>query len=458
MARGERFDMAEEFAGLDFHSIRLEDRFVRTMETLMKQPNTSIWSSSENRAEAKAIYRLLGNEEFDRDEIIKRHREATIRRMADYGGTILAVQDTTGVNYNTHLKTKGIGYISDKTLGVNIHSCIAVSGDGLVLGVLDQSSYNRPEPKDESASHDSKKLRPIEEKESFRWLETMERSTADIPGEIPVITVCDREGDMYELFAKAAALNEAFLIRIIQNRMTVESKRILDTIRKKRCQGLVGVTIPRDSRSGAPKREATLQMRYAPFTIKRPQILYPAKTLPESVEVHVIYAKEEHPPKGHDAIEWFLMTSEAITTVEEAYKHVGYYTQRWKIEQFHYVLKSGCAIEKLQERSIEKMTVLILLYSIIAGKLLNITYMGRLKPEVSCSVLLGQDEWKLLYCVANKTKKEPLKPYSTKEAIDYLGWLGGPKRAPSDGPPGVKTIWTGMMKLYILLAYRDYLA
>jgi hypothetical protein len=77
--------------------------------------------------------------------------------MAEYGGTILAVQDTTGVNYNTHVKTEGIGYISDKTLGINIHSCIAVTGDGLVLGVLDQSSYNRPESKDESASHDSKK-------------------------------------------------------------------------------------------------------------------------------------------------------------------------------------------------------------------------------------------------------------------------------------------------------------
>jgi hypothetical protein len=139
---------------------------------------------------------MLGNEDFDRQEIIRAHHEATIRRMAECGGPILAVQDTTGVNYNTHVKTEGIGYICDKTLGVNIHSCIVVTGDGLVLGVLDLSGYNRPEPKDESASHDRKKIRPIEEKESFRWLETLERSTADIPKEIPVITVCDREGDM----------------------------------------------------------------------------------------------------------------------------------------------------------------------------------------------------------------------------------------------------------------------
>jgi hypothetical protein len=169
MTAGKRFDMEEEFAGLDFHSIRLEDRFIRTMETLSKQPDVSIWEASENRAEAKAIYRMLSNEAFDPVAILRAHREATIRRMVDYGGTILVVQDTTGVNYNTHLKTEGIGYISDKTMGVNVHSCLAVSTDGLVLGILDQSSYNRSGAKDDSASHESKKVRPIEEKESLRW-------------------------------------------------------------------------------------------------------------------------------------------------------------------------------------------------------------------------------------------------------------------------------------------------
>jgi hypothetical protein len=153
-----------------------------------------------------------------------------------------------------------------------------------------------------------------------------------------------------------------------------------------------------------------------------------------------------------------MATSEPVTSPEEAYKYVEYYMQRWKIERFHYVLKSGCAIEKLQERSIDKTMALILMYSIIAVMILNMTYAARLAPELPCSLLLGEDEWKLLYCEANKTRKEPKKPYKIKEAVDYLGWLGGPKRAPSDGPPGVKTVWIGLMKLYILLAYREYLA
>jgi hypothetical protein len=153
-----------------------------------------------------------------------------------------------------------------------------------------------------------------------------------------------------------------------------------------------------------------------------------------------------------------MMTSEPANTPEEACEHVGYYIQRRKTERFHYVLKSGCAVEKLQERSIEKSTTLIMMCSIIAVMIMSMTYAARLPPDAPCSLLLGEGEWKLLCCVANKTKKEPKKPYAMKEAVDCLGWLGGPKRAPSDGPPGVKTIWVGLMKLYILLAYREYLA
>jgi hypothetical protein len=167
--------MEEEFAGLDFNSIRLEKRFIKTMETLSCHPEKSIWFCSENRSEAKAISRLLNNDGIDREEILHRHREATSRRMVQSGKTILAVQDTTSLNYNTREKMEGIGYISDKTLGVNIHSCLAVTTDGLVLGLLDQSSYNREQARDESRTHDSKKTRLLDEKESYRWVRTLVR-------------------------------------------------------------------------------------------------------------------------------------------------------------------------------------------------------------------------------------------------------------------------------------------
>jgi len=151
------------------------------------------------------------------------------------------------------------------------------------------------------------------------------------------------------------------------------------------------------------------------------------------------------------------MTNEKVESVEEAYEKAAWYMQRWKIEQFHYVLKSGCRVEKLQERSIEKTTVLVLMYSIIAAFIMNLTYIARINPQLPCTVFFEEDEWKVLYCAANKTKKPPSKPYTVAEAVTYLSRPGGPKRAPGDGPPGVKTIWIGIDKLNTLLAYKEWL-
>jgi hypothetical protein len=196
MEHGKGFDMMEEFASLDFNSSRLEKRFIKTMETLAGQPDKSIWFSSENRAEAKAAYRLLSNENIDREEIMRAHREATVRRIIQLGEPVLAIQDTTSLNYNTQTKMEGIGYISDKTLGVNIHSCLVVTTKGIMLGVLSQSSYNCPQPSDKTRTHESKKARALEDKESFRWVQTLGEGVPALPEEIPVVTVCGREGDM----------------------------------------------------------------------------------------------------------------------------------------------------------------------------------------------------------------------------------------------------------------------
>jgi len=457
MADKQTFCMGEEFSELDFNSTRLEKRFIKTMETLAGQPEKSIWFCSENRAEAKAIYRLINNDRLDREEILQTHREATVRRMLNSGETILAVQDTTSLNYNTHEKMEGIGYISDKTLGVNIHSCLAVTTKGLTLGLLDQVSYNREQANSNSQTHDSKKVRPLEDKESYRWVKTYETSTFNLPEGVKVINVCDREGDMYELLDTIETSGGLFLIRVAQNRMTVDNRQILDAVRKKRCIGKMEITIPRDSRNNVKERKGTLQIRYDRYDIKRPSILNKIKTLKASIELWVIHAKEESPPKGVEPIEWFLMTNEPVEDVQAAYERIQYYTHRWKIERFHFVLKSGCKVEKLQERSMDKTTLLVLMYSIIAVLILNMTYIARILPNVSCTVLFEEDEWKVLYCAANKTKKAPENPYCIEEAVKYLGWLGGPKRSPSDGPPGVKTIWVGLDKLNTLLTYKEWL-
>ena len=400
---------------------------------------------------------MLSNDGLDREEILRVDKEATIRRMVESGTTILAVQDTTSLNYNNQTKTDGIGYISDKTLAVNIHSCLAVTVEGLVLGILAQSSYNRAQPNNNARTHDSKKVRLLEEKESFRWIQTLGASTLELPESVHIVSVCDREGDKYELFDEAISTCQSFLIWIAQNRKTAKNTKILDEIRERSSVGKVKITIPRDSRRGFKEREADLQIRYGSFQIQRPQILNKIKYLKASHDVQVIYVQEEQHDKAIEPIEWFLMTNEPVIDGTAAYEKALWYMQRWKVEQFHHVLKSGCAVEKLQERSMEKTTTLVLMYSIIAVAIMNITFIARIHPLLPCTVCFEKDEWKLLYNIANKTKEPPKNPYTIAEAVTYLSWLGGPKRAPSDGPPGVKTIWIGLEKLYALLAYREWL-
>jgi hypothetical protein len=219
--------------------------------------------------------------------------------------------------------------------------------------VLDQTHYNRPQAKDDTMTAEVKKNRPIDEKESNRWLTTMENACRNIPGpsaeersdegsppdEIKVINICDREGDMYELFDKAEQNNRLFLIRIAQNRMTVENGRILDEIQEKPCSGRINTVIPRDSRRNLKERELVLQVRYAPFEVKKPQIKNVNRELLPSINVNVIYVKEENPHKDIEPIEWFLMTNEPVDSGEEAYEKVSYYIQRWKMAQ----LRSACA-------------------------------------------------------------------------------------------------------------------
>jgi hypothetical protein len=193
MAERDTFTIAEEFADVDFNEERLEKRFRQTMETLSKDPQKSIYASSANRAEAKAIYNLLGNDKFNTSEILRAHRAATIRRMEGQS-LILAVQDTTSVNYDGQREMEGSGYIGDKTMGVNIHSCLALTPEGLVLGVLDQMGFNRAEQKNTALTREQQKNRPIEQKESNRWLETMEKADGGIPATIKVLHICDRKG------------------------------------------------------------------------------------------------------------------------------------------------------------------------------------------------------------------------------------------------------------------------
>ena len=444
----------KEFETLSFKSLRLERRFKMVMSDLSEQPDKSIWLASGSRSNAKAVYRLIANEKCEKERILSAHREAVSKRNEET--VLLAIQDTMSVNYDGHKKTEGLGYNSEKSLGINCHNCVLMTQIGVPIGLLSQSVTTREESKSEK-SHHEKRIRPIEEKESYRWLETMETASANAPVGAKLIHITDREGDIYELYGLADRTGESFVIRAFHNRLNTENAHIMDILSQSAVAGKVKTVIPANHATKSKEREAVFSVRYKSFDVKKPKILYREKDLPSSLRLNLISVREEDAPEGTEPIEWLLMTNLELDTVEDAVRAIDLYRHRWKIERFHYVLKSGCEIEKIQQRSVDSIELVILMYSIIAIHIMQLTYTARTAPDTPCDLIFSEDEWKTLYRAANYTREAPVEPYSMALAVRYVAKLGGFIGAKSDGEPGLKVIWIGLNKLFILCAYRDWI-
>jgi hypothetical protein len=447
----------DEYKNLGINSKTLIERFIKTMETISKKIGSSISGASKDRGEAKAIYRLLANDKITEEVVLDSHRKTTIKKIETCEEkVILAIQDTSELNYTSHKKTTGLGeYGTVKgSRGLLVHSTIAVTTEGICLGLLGQKIWAR-DPQDRGKSKENSK-RSIEEKESYKWLEGMDNCNG-ISKDKDIVNVCDREADVYEFFQKSNEEDKKFLVRVVQNRNTIEECKIFDKVQNQQSAGTVIIEVPRDTRKNIKKRTATLDIKYTKVKICLPQNLQKRYGKNGHLEIYIILAKEINAPDGIEPIEWYLATNIEVTNKSEAMEKVRWYVQRWKIERFHYILKSGCKIEELQERDAEKLKKLILMYSIISAKLLCITYFARLYPEVSCEEIFEENEWKILYCMANRTRNLPQKVPTIKEAILYIARLGGFLGRKGDGEPGVKVIWKGFRELNTVLEYHQYL-
>jgi hypothetical protein len=447
-------DRFEIYKTMAINCGRTINRFIRTMTTLSKKPNESIAAASADAAEAKAIYRLLDNPKLTEEVVMTSYRKDTLSRIQASGETIiLSVQETTECNYTSHNKTKDLGDETHKhTRGLFVHSNMALTPDGIAMGLLDQRIWARnPEQRGKRKTN-----RPIEEKESNKWLQSMENSAHDFPRNIRLVHMGDREADLFEFLYKANELNQYYLIRSVQNRITDNGQRLFDRVKQESAAAQVQVDIPRDTRRSLKARVATLEIRYLQIKIQVPQHLSPSYGDSE-IQCTIIHACEIHSLEGMEPIEWFLITNLDVTTTDEAMEKVRWYVHRWKIERFHYVLKSGCEIEELQEREAERLKKLILMYSIIAIEILSITYLARETPDASCETILEKQEWQVLYRIANRTSDLPETVPSIKEAVSYLAKLGGFLGRKGDGDPGVKVIWKGLKELQIVIQHYKYL-
>jgi hypothetical protein len=436
---------ALELRHVDLGDQRLNKRLVKLVDDLLHAPEASVPVASGDWAATKAAYRFWDNPRVDPDDVRAAHRDVTLERLdAHRHEPLLAIQDTTSFDFTEHPDTTGLGYLGhSKRAGFWLHTALAVSAAGVPLGPLHQHTWTRdPKALGKRALRNKKETA---DKESQRWLDALAATEAALPVDQPVITVADREADFYDLFAAPRRPGSHLLIRAKPRRRVRQVERLLGhAVRATAAAGTMTVDLRRgDDR---PPRQAVLTVRFAAVDIAPPSTHPRRKELPH-LRLTAILAEEEDPPAGQEPVRWWLLTTLPITSLADAVQAVGWYALRWLVERYHYVLKSGCRIERLQLETAERLQRALATYAVVAWRLLWLTYEARRNPETSCEAVLPREQWQVLYQVVEKSKPLPASPPSLREAVRQIARLGGFLARKGDGEPGVKTIWRGLRRL-----------
>ena len=442
-------DWAEQELGrATLGDARLTRRFVSIGRDFYSRPQANVTKACNgSRAQAKAVYRFLDNEAVSLARLLEPHQQQTLARMAEHK-VVLAVQDTTSFNYTAHPLTDGLGPIgttSQAAIGILLHDTVAVTPDGLALGVLDAQVWAREWEED---GEDKKRERPIEQKESRKWLRSYEaaaRAQAELK-RTQVISVGDREADIAELFALAREHIEAggphLLVRASEDRSLAEAggQKLWETVEAQPVAGYRQLAVP--PRPGRKARTAELSVRFCEVVIRPPQ----GKSALGNLRLWAVHARERRPPAGVSAVEWMLLTTMEVSDFDQACEKLDWYAQRWMIEVFHRTLKSGCRIEHRQLGSVRRLENCLAIDMIVASRIMHLTWLGRTSPDLPCTIYFEDEQWKALYCFHNKTPTPQKHVPAIREVIGWIAQLGGHLGRNSDRPPGTQVLWEGLQR------------
>lgn len=410
----------QEFGESVLGDERLTDRLIKIASNKGKAPGESyLKAAGGNKYDIKAYYNFLNNERdtISFESILAPHATKTIQRMKGQK-KVLVIQDTTDLNYSSIKTCEGLGFIGTNQTGVvsqglKLHSSFVVNDSGIPLGILKAKCYAQKLEKVKKTKNERRRT-PVCEKESYRWIEHYKESVkiAELLPETELINVMDREGDMYELLEEVMRTDNRVpvLMRAKHNRKVVDSDlKLFDFMREQRVNFELSVKIPprreqyyRDKQTVSyyPERIARLEIRYKKVKLKPPEspIIKNRPVIP----LWAIYLTEPNPPEGVDAINWFLITTMKVTDDETAINCIEWYRKRWRIEEFHRVLKTGCGIEKYQNKSAEVLKRLIAIDLVIAVRAMLLTLCGREIPGVSASELFDLTECQIISELSKK--------------------------------------------------------
>ncbi len=435
--------VAEELTYVQLGDARLNKRLEQLVGALAAKPNASVPEACGSWAATKAAYRFWDTSRVNPDAIREAHSRSTLDRVEGCE-RVLAIQDTTELNFTAHPAMKGTGYLDHPAQrGLKVHSVLTATTQSVPLGLVHQQVWTR-DPATKGKKH-QRQRRETKDKESQRWLTALERTQELIPENTEVITVAEREADIYDLLVMPRRPGSHLLIRATHNRRVNHQARYLwHAMDQSPAQGQLILQLKR--RDDQPPRQATLTIRYETLAIQPPALRKAARSL-SPVPVQVVLAREESPPPSVQPVCWLLFTTLPVTNLQQAVQYVRWYSYRWLIERYHYVLKSGCGLEELQLEEAQRVQRALATYCIVAWHLLWLTYQARQSPDMPCDSVLELHQWQSLYCTIHKIPLPPKKPPSLRQAVRWMAQLGGFLGRKGDGEPGVKTIWRGWRRL-----------
>jgi Transposase DNA-binding/Transposase Tn5 dimerisation domain len=444
-----------ELAGIDLGDERLNRRCGQVLERLAADPEASINAACQGWAETHAAYEFFKHKRVDEHKVLAPHRAATLQRMKAHP-VVLVVQDTTELDYTRKYRVvEGAGPLNDDyRRGFLDHVHVAFTPQRLCLGAVGMDLWARNDKT--FGQGKARKFEPIEEKESFRWLEGY-RLSCGLAEELPhtqIVSIADREADIYECFLEAQRAGPPrraeWIIRARENRSLPQRdpeagrtcfRKLFEAIAASPVLGKRTLQIPKSAKRKARKTRVTIRAQR--IRLKAPY--RPDARLPE-VEVNVVLVREENPPPGEEPLEWLLLTSLPIESLKHALRVIDYYACRWQIEVFFRVFKTGCKVEEIQLETAARLRPCLALYKIVAWRVLYVTMLGRGAPDLPCDVLFTDEEWKSAWTICSD-RPLPKQAPPLKEFVPMLAELGGYNARTHDAPPGPKALWIAIRRM-----------
>lgn len=466
----------EELHTAHFNDKRLDRRFRLLVARLSGQPALKFNAACRGRAEVKAAYRFVNNPAVSAAQVLAPHRDATLQRIASCPVVLLS-EDTSEVDLTRPTeRIEGGGPLNDPNrIGFYVHNLLALTPERLPLGTLYCQIWARdPElfavPAADKAAQ--RKQKPIEDKESYRWLEGYRQAcaTAIACPQTQVVIVSDSESDIYECLSEgqqpvAAGQRKAdWIIRACQDRaVIVEPTDAVDKPQAEQAllfaqvaatpvvrQLTIEVSQRQPQSYDQRKRKQRRSARKAVVTVQATTVTLRGPKRPGGklgdVSCNAVLLREVNPPTGEPAIEWLLLTNLPIDTAERVLRVVEYYCCRWQIEIYYRVLKSGCRVESSQLETAAAFQAYLALCMIVAWRVMYLLMLGRECPELPADAVLESDEWQSVYAVM-KGEEPPGQAPPLGEMVKLIAALGGYQGRPSDGPPGPKAMWVGIQRM-----------